>query len=102
MSERSKGDNNNNEKEEYNKNMINIDMYNEGLNDYSNEYQNNGSIKSDDDDEPDPRINFEQINQINKSRPLTSYGGLNARRKNLQSALQKNKNRPITSYNMNN
>ena len=102
LSERSKGDNN--EKEELYKNIINIDIYNEGLNDNSNDCQNNGSVKSDeDDDEPDPRINFEQINQINKSRPLTSYGGLNARRKNLQSALQKNKtNRPTTSYYMNN
>ena len=102
LSERNKGDNNN-EKDQYNKNIINSDLYNEGLKDNSYEYQNSGSIKSDDDDEPDPRINFEQINQINKSRPLTSYGGLNARRKNLQSALQKNKkNRPITSYNTNN
>jgi len=103
LSERSKGDNNNNnnDKEEYNKNIMNLDLYNEQINDNSYEY--NGSNKSDDDDEPDPRINFEQINQINKSRPLTSYGGLNARRQNLQSALQKNKmNRPITSYNTNN
>ena len=101
LSERSKDDINNNENEEYNKNIINIDLYNEQINDNSYEY--NGSNKSDDDDEPDPRINFEQINQINKSRPLTSYGGLNARRQNLQSALQKNKmNRPITSYNTNN
>ena len=102
LSDRSKADINT-EKDENNKNIIKIDSFNEGLNDNYNEYQNNGSIKSDDDDEPDPRINFEQINQINKSRPLTSYGGLNARRKNLQSALQKNRiNRPITSYNINN
>ena len=103
LSERSKGDNNNNnnDKEEYNKNIINLDLYNEQIN--GNSYEYSGSNKSDDDDEPDPRINFEQINQINKSRPLTSYGGLNARRQNLQSALQKNKmNRPITSYNANN
>ena len=101
LSERSKGDFNNDE-EEYNKNIINKDLYNEQIN--GNSYEYNGSNKSDDDDdEPDPRINFEQINQINKSRPLTSYGGLNARRQNLQSALQKNKmNRPITSYNINN
>ena len=101
LSERNKDDVNYN-KEEYNKNIINIDLYNEKIND--NSYEFNGSNKSDDDDdEPDPRINFEQINQINKSRPLTSYGGLNARRQNLQSALQKNKmNRPITSYDKNN
>lgn len=51
---------------------------------------------SDDDDdkaEPDPRINFEQISRLNKSRPQTSYGGLNARKKNLQSALQNNRQR---------
>ena len=101
LSERSKGENNG-EKDECMKNIIKLDSFNEGLNDNYNEYQNNGSDKSDD-DEPDPRINFEEINKINKSRPLTSYGGLNARRKNLQSALQKNRiNRPITSYNANN
>ena len=63
--------------------------------------ENTKNIESDDDDkEPDPRINFEQINRVNKSRPQTSYGGLNARRKNLQSALQNErnkKNRPTTS-----
>ena len=55
------------------------------------------SIKSDEDDEPDPRINFEHINKVNKARPLTSYGGINARRKNLQSALLKNQLRPGTA-----
>lgn len=101
LSDRSKG--NNNDKEEYNNNIIKMDSFADGINDNYNEYQNSGSMKSDDDEEPDPRINFEQINQINKCRPLTSYGGLNARRKNLQSALQRNKNnRPITSYNLNN
>ena len=63
--------------------------------------ENNKNNDSDDDDkEPDPRINFEQISRVNKSRPQTSYGGLNARRKNLQSAMQnaRNKNiRPNTS-----
>ena len=63
--------------------------------------ENNKNNDSDDDDkEPDPRINFEQINKVNQSRPQTSYGGLNARRKNLQSAMQnaRNKNiRPNTS-----
>ena len=63
--------------------------------------KNSKTIESDDDDkEPDPRINFEQISRVNQSRPQTSYGGLNARRKNLQSAMAniKNKaNRPTTS-----
>ena len=57
---------------------------------------NENNNDSDEDKEPDPRINFEQINRVNKSRPQTSYGGLNARRKNLQSALSKN-NRLATS-----
>ena len=70
--------------------MIKIDSFADGFNDIYNEFQNNsGSIKSDDDDEPDPRINFEHINQINKCRPLTSYGGLNARRQNLKSLYKK-------------
>lgn len=47
-----------------------------------------------DDKEPDPRINFEHISRVNNSRPQTSYGGLNARRKNLQRALQSSKYRP--------
>ena len=63
--------------------------------------ENNKNNDSDDDDkEPDPRINFEQISRVNQSRPQTSYGGLVARRKNLQSAMQnvRNKNiRPNTS-----
>ena len=57
---------------------------------------NENNNDSDEDKEPDPRINFEQINRVNKSRPQTSYGGLNTRRKNLQSALSKN-NRLATS-----
>ena len=61
---------------------------------------NKNNDSDDDDKEPDPRINFEQISRLNKSRPQTSYGGLNARRKNLQSAIQnvrnKNNNRPTT------
>ena len=65
-------------------------------------YENNKNNDSDDDREPDPRINFEQINKVNESRPQTSYGGLNARRKNLKSAIQNvrnynNNNRPSTS-----
>ena len=71
-------------------------------------YNNYNFIKSDrsdkseksDDGEPDPRINFEAINKINKSRPLTSYGGLNVRKKNLEGVLEKY-SRPCTSYNIN-
>ena len=59
--------------------------------------QNDKIIESDDDKEPDPRINFEEINKVNKSRPQTSYGGLNARRKNLENALKNKNNRPATS-----
>ena len=59
--------------------------------------ENKLNESDDDDKEPDPRINFEQINRVNKSRPQTSYGGLNARRKNLQSAMRNRKNRPTTS-----
>ncbi len=57
----------------------------------------NKNNESDDDKEPDPRINFEQINRVNKSRPQTSYGGLNVRRKNLQSAFKNRNSRPATS-----
>ena len=74
------------------KNYINNNIMYNNMSDRSN--------KSDE-GEPDPRINFEEISQINKSRPLTSYGGLNVRKKNLQNALQNKKNRPCTSYNMN-
>jgi hypothetical protein len=61
-----------------------------------------GGNNGDDDQQqvPDPRINFEQINEVNKSRPQTSYGGLNARRKKLQIALKSAKYR--TSNNNNN
>lgn len=55
------------------------------------------NLDSDDDKEPDPRINFEQINRVNKSRPQTSYGGINARRKNLQNAFKNKITRPATS-----
>ena len=57
---------------------------------------NKNNENDDDSKELDPRINFEHINRVNKSRPQTSYGGLNMRRKNLRSALNKN-NRPATS-----
>ena len=58
---------------------------------------NYNSNDSDNDKEPDPRINFEQISRVNKSRPQTSYGGLNTRRKNLQTAFKNLNNRPATS-----
>ena len=55
--------------------------------------QNEENKSIDNDKEPDPRINFEQIQRVNLSRPQTSYGGLNTRKKNLQSALQNSKYR---------
>lgn len=62
-----------------NKNEINEDE----------EIKENDENKSEsDNNEPDPRINFEKINSINQSRPQTSYGGLNTRKKNLQTALK--------------
>ena len=57
---------------------------------------NKNNESDDNNKERDPRINFEHINKVNKSRPQTSYGGLNKRRKNLRSALNKNC-RPTTS-----
>ena len=67
----------------------------QNLNEQMDEMDKNN--ESDDDKEPDPRINFEQINRVNKSRPQTSYGGLNVRRKNLQSAFKNRNSRPATS-----
>ena len=67
----------------------------------NNSINNEEENKSEDDIEPDPRINFEHINQLNQKRPQTSYGGLNTRRKNLQTALQgkQNYNQPhFTNY----
>ena len=63
-----------------------------------------GGNNGDDDQQqvPDPRINFEQINEVNKSRPQTSYGGLNARRKKLQIALKSAKYRTSNNNNNNN
>ena len=71
---------------------------------YFKNFENNKNNDSDDDREPDPRINFAQINKVNESRPQTSYGGINVRRKNLKSAIQnvrtKNNNiRPSTCNN---
>ena len=55
--------------------------------------QNEENKSIDNDKEPEPRINFEQIQRVNLLRPQTSYGGLNTRKKNLQSALQNSKYR---------
>ena len=41
---------------------------------------------------PDPRINFHQLQMVNMKRPQTSYGGLQARQKNLKNCLKKNDN----------
>ena len=87
---------------EFNDLLSNIKENNDSIQHFQeNINENNKNNESDEDDkEPDPRINFEQISRVNKSRPQTSYGGLNARRKNLQSALQNErnkKNRPTTS-----
>ena len=77
--------------------LSNVNGKNEENKNIDEVYKNDSS--EDDDKEPDPRINFEQISRLNKSRPQTSYGGLNVRRKNLQSALnnRKENNRPVTS-----
>ena len=67
----------------------------------NNSINNEEENKSEDDIEPDSRINFEHINQLNQKRPQTSYGGLNTRRKNLQTALKgkQNLNQPnFTNY----
>lgn len=60
---------------------------------------NNDDAKSSNEEEPDPRINFEKINEVNKSRPQTSYGGMNQRRKKLQLALKSAKYRTMNSNN---
>lgn len=67
----------------------------------SNEDDNNDA-KSADDEQPDPRINFEKINEVNKARPQTSYGGLNQRRKKLQIALKSAKYRTSNNNNIQN
>ena len=59
--------------------------------------KNNGK-SIDNDKEIDPRINFEKINKLNQSRPQTSYGGLNTRRKNLENALQNSKYKTKTNF----
>lgn len=61
------------------------------------EYKNNNEKDEDNrsnnsDKEADPRIDFDKINRLNRSRPQTSYGGLNARKKNLRNALQNDNN----------
>ena len=71
-----------------------------GIKGNNNEDENNDA-KSADDEQPDPRINFEKINEVNKARPQTSYGGLNQRRKKLQIALKSAKYR-TSNNNINN
>ena len=75
--------------------------------DYKNNNKNEDDIRAieenkseNSDKEVDPRINFEHISRVNRSRPQTSYGGLNARKKNLQNALQ-GKNNNINNCNKN-
>ena len=95
--------NTNNIYEENNDSFINefnnLFSYEKGNNDFhkNNDEKIDVINESDVDKEPDLRINFEEISKVNKSRPQTSYGGLNARRKNLQNALQNKNNRPATS-----
>lgn len=50
----------------------------------------------DEDSTPDPHINFEHINDINKCRPQTSYGGINQRKHRLQMALNGANGQPKT------
>ncbi len=88
---------NNNKNKNINQQQIILEDSKDNLNNSMNDEEN----KSEDDIEPDPRINFEHINQLNQKRPQTSYGGLNTRRKNLQTALQgkQNYNQPhFTNY----
>ena len=107
-------DNNNTSKPRHVHNEENNDSFINELEDILTGVNNKGNINEEvknavnadthgEDDQqqvPDPRINFEQINEVNKSRPQTSYGGLNARRKKLQIALKSAKYR--TSNNNNN
>lgn len=67
----------------------------------NNEKQDN-KIEPVKEEEVDPRINFEKINELNKQRPLTSYGGLMARKKSLQNSLrqQSSKNKKETEVNI--
>ena len=84
-----------------NKNINQQQIILEDSKDNLNNSINDEENKSEDDIEPDPRINFEHINQLNQKRPQTSYGGLNTRRKNLQTALKgkQNLNQPnFTNY----
>ena len=88
---------NNNKNKNINQQQIILEDSKDNLNNSINDEEN----KSEDDIEPDPRINFEHINQLNQKRPQTSYGGLNTRRKNLQTALKgkQNLNQPnFTNY----
>ena len=77
-----------------NKKEDNSDSFISELEDLLTNVNNNEDAKSSNEEEPDPRINFEKINELNKARPQTSYGGMNQRRKKLQIALKSAKYRP--------
>ena len=77
-----------------NKKEDNSDSFITELEDLLTNVNNNEDAKSSNEEEPDPRINFEKINELNKARPQTSYGGMNQRRKKLQIALKSAKYRP--------
>ena len=77
--------------------LINVNM-NKKLEEENKQNEENNDKSIENDKEPDPRINFERINKLNQSRPQTSYGGLNTRRKNLQNALQNSKYKTKTNF----
>ena len=77
--------------------LINVNM-NKKLEEENKQNEENYDKSIDNDKEPDPIINFERINKLNQSRPQTSYGGLNTRRKNLQNALQNSKYKTKTNF----
>ena len=86
--------NNTSRKEKFEKLLINLGNEKKKNNErviynYENIIKNN--IVLSERERLDPRIDFVGINKINKSRPQTSYGDVNTRRKNLlQSAKYKN------------
>ena len=82
-----------------NKKDDNSDSFITELEELLTNVNNNEDAKSSNEEEPDPRINFEKINEVNKSRPQTSYGGMNQRRKKLQLALKSAKYRTMNSNN---
>ena len=77
--------------------LINVNM-NKNLEEENKQNEDNNGKSIDNDKEIDPRINFEKINKLNQSRPQTSYGGLNTRRKNLENALQNSKYKTKTNF----